>query len=273
MTIFPPGLVWLASYPKSGNTWMRVLLANLSARSDRAADINRLSDEQLLITRSRFADDMLTDGDLLRGPVLREMRRRHSEFVAETVSRPFFCKTHDRFDPAVLGRKARAALYMVRDPRDVAISLSHHGGTTIDKAITQMVDPALWVRGPQQLRYLLGDWGGHVSSWIDATDCPVKIVRYEDLLRDTAKVVAAIVDFLGADIGPGAVQGAVAHSRLEELQRQEEANGFREARPNQLRFFRSGRVGEWHDMLTEAQVQRIQHHFAPAMTRLAYPLA
>lgn len=273
MTNFPPGLVWLASYPKSGNTWMRVLLSNLVAGSDRAADINRLSDEQLLIARARFADDMLLDGDLLRGPILREMRRRHSEFVAETVSRPFFCKTHDRFDPAVLGRKARAALYMVRDPRDVAISLSHHNSMTIDDTITRMVDPAFWMGGPLQLRYLLGDWGDHVESWIGAADCRVKIVRYEDLLSDTVAAVTAIIDFLGGDIAPGDVRRAVAHSGLAELQRQEAVTGFREALPRQKRFFRSGRAGEWHDVLATAQVRRIEHHFGPAMTRLGYALA
>jgi len=277
MASFPSGLVWLASYPKSGNTWMRVLLANLLSAREEPADINNLSDHEPLMGRWRFADDMLVDPDLLHWRELQRIRPIQCDHAATSLTEPFFCKTHDRFEgqdgQPVLGKAARAALYLVRDPRDVAISLAHHASISVDDAIDWMNDPTRMSGGELQLPYLLGDWSGHVQGWTEQALVPTLILRYENMRRDTAKTVRDVVAFLGGQADAAEIHRAVHHSSLEELQRQEATKGFRESRPGQERFFRSGRVGEWRDVLNPAQLQAIEGHFAPTMLRWGYDLS
>lgn len=274
MAAFPPGLVWLASYPKSGNTWMRVLFANLTAGRDEAANINNLSAEIMLATRWRFGDDMLVDTDMLDWAELERLRAIHCTFVANGMTSPFFCKTHDRFAGAsgapVLGSGARAALYIVRDPRDVVISLSHHAGVSLDDAVAMMGDASRVAGGGAQVPYLLGDWQSHVSGWTQQELTPVELVRYEDLHRDPVGTLRRVIDFLGGSATEAEIARAVAHSRLEELQRQEAERGFGERQPRQERFFRSGRTGEWREVLTLRQVRAVEERFGPVMRRCGY---
>lgn len=269
MAWIPPGLVWLASYPKSGNTWMRVLLANLLSGGERPSDINDLSEEETLLGRWRFGDDTLVDPDLLNMHELNRLRRAQGDFVAGGLTKPFICKTHDRFDTSVLGDGARRSLYLLRDPRDVAISLSHHSSISLDHAIRQMADPTCQADGPLQIRYTVGDWAGHVEGWCANVDT-VKVVRYEDLRRDTVATLASVITFLHGQATEAEIERAVAHSTLEELQRQEAARGFRESRPGQKRFFRSGRVGEWRDVMTRTQIETLEGQVLPVMQRWGY---
>lgn len=276
MVFFPPGLVWLASFPKSGNTWMRVLLHNLMKGGERPVDINRLATAETLIGRWRFDDDLLVDSDLLSWRELERLRPLQCDFAAAGLKEPFFCKTHDSFrgrsgEPA-LGIGARAAIYLVRDPRDIAVSLCHHASLSLDAAIGNMTDPSFWSGGGAQVPYLLGDWTGHVAGWTGQRQVDLKIVRYEDLHRDTAATMRAIVTFLEARASVAEIDRAVEHSSLEELRRQEEAKGFRESRPGQDRFFRSGRIGEWRDVMSASQVRTIEVHCGSVMTDLGYRL-
>ncbi|KRB88765.1 hypothetical protein ASE22_20320 [Sphingomonas sp. Root720] len=249
---------------------MRVLLANLLAGADRPRDINNLSAEESLVGRWRFCDDMLVDPDLLDAGELARLRRAQHDFVASRLTAPFICKTHDRFDGSVLGGGARRSLYLIRDPRDVAISLSHHSSIPLDHAIGQMTDAACHADGPMQLRYPLGDWAGHVEGWSGQDAGSTRVVRYEDLRHHTAATLSSVIVFLGGEATDAEIRRAVAHSALEELQRQEAARGFRESRPGQDRFFRSGRVGEWRDVMTPAQVEALEERFLPVMKRWGY---
>lgn len=274
MPSFPPALVWLASYPKSGNTWVRVLLANLRSNGEEPANINDLSEAETLVARWRFADDMLVDHDLLDWRELERLRPIQCDFAAANLTKPFFCKTHDSFTGRaglpVLGTRARGAIYILRDPRDVAISLSHHASLSLDQAIAQIIDPTLVSGGHRLVPYRLGDWAGHVCGWTQQTLVDTMVVRYEDLREDTAATLTGIVSFLGGQFTQTDIQRAVMHSRLEALQSQEAAKGFRESLPGQKRFFRSGRVGEWRDVMTASQVRTIEDHFAPVMARWGY---
>jgi len=276
MAFFPPGLVWLASYPKSGNTWMRVLLRNLMKGGEQPADINRLASAETLIGRWRFDDDLLVDSDMLTWRELERLRPLQCDFAAAGLKEPFFCKTHDSFrgqsgGPA-LGSGARAALYLVRDPRDIAVSLCHHASLSLSAAIDNMTDATFWSGGGMQVPYLQGDWAGHVLGWTVQRQLDIKIVRYEDLRQDTVATMREIVAFLGARATGPEIDRAVRHSSLEELRRQEEAKGFRESRPGQDRFFRSGRIGEWRDVLSASQVRAVEERCGPVMADLGYRL-
>lgn len=159
---------------------------------------------------------------------------------------------------------------MVRDPRDVAISMRHHSGMSLDATITAMHDAEFYLSSRLQLRSRVGDWGGHVSEWTGQTFVRTKLVRYEDLRADTVGALKDIVGFLGGRATHEEIRRAASYSSLDELQQQEATKGFRERLAGQDRFFRSGRVGEWREVLTASQVRAIEDRFAPVMAQLGY---
>jgi hypothetical protein len=162
----------------------------------------------------------------------------------------------------------------------VAPSLANHQGHTIDAAIAFMsTSEAAFCgkanRQPNQLRQKLFGWSGHVASWLDQTDIPVHLVRYEDMQADTAGTLRGALAFANRAATEAEIRRAVAFADFAELQNQERDKGFREAprpRPGG-NFFRRGQAGAWREELTTQQVARIEAEHAPMMLRLGYALA
>jgi aryl sulfotransferase len=289
--------VWLASYPKSGNTWMRMLIANLSVQ-DAPADINDLP-ERGGIASARAPFDHLTlidsgllthdEVDALRPRVYEELARGapDDEYDAPPETPPVrFVKAHDAYtltpkdEPLLAGaRGAAAAIVIVRDPRDVAPSLANHLHNSIDEAIAFMNDAQAALcakpgRQHNQLRQLLPGWSGHVASWLEQTDIPVLLVRYEDMQTDAAGQLRRVLEFAGRPASEEEIARAVGFAEFSRLRAQEQEKGFSEApRPYAGgNFFRRGEAGAWREELTPEQVARIEAGHAPMMQRLGYAL-
>ena len=170
---------------------------------------------------------------------------------------------------------ARAAVYLVRDPRDVAVSLAYHNSTTIDDAIKLMNTANGSFGGGRkglgpQLRQKLMGWSGHVTSWLDQTGVPVHIVRYEDLVAAPIECFSPALGFTGRPATTAEIERAVCHADFAELQRQEGEKGFAQRMSRTAPFFRSGRVGGWRDSLTAAQADAIEQCHGVVMARLGY---
>jgi aryl sulfotransferase len=279
----PAGIVWLASFPKSGNTWFRIFLANLAAGENGPADINNLDEHGgIASSRHEFEASTMLDSGLLSHDDIDDLRPHVYARIASEAQEQRWIKVHDSFTARadgepLLGRSARAAVYLVRDPRDVAISLSHHNNKTIDAAIALMNQPDAAVCGGRkgmasQLRQKLQGWSGHVTSWLDQTAIPVLAVRYEDLKADPAQFFGAAMAFAGREAGIAEIERAIRHADFAELQRQESEKGFAERESRSAPFFRAGRAGGWRDVLTPEQIARIEDAHAPVMGRLGYVL-
>ena len=291
--------IWLASYPKSGNTWFRMLVANLSAKDGQPVDINDLPERGgIASARGPFDHLLLIESGLLTHDEIDSMRPLVYEELArgaeddeydnpQDVSPVRFVKTHDAYTftskrEALLAgpRGASGAIVIVRDPRDVAPSFANHSGSNIDEAIRFMNDPksafcAKPGRQHNQLRQQLPGWSGHVASWLDQTDIPIHLIRYEDMQADTAGTLARALAFAGRAASQEEIRRAVAFADFGQLKAQEAEKGFREAprpRPDG-RFFRRGKSGAWHDELTAEQVMLIESEHAPMMRRLDYELS
>ena len=281
----PAGIVWLASFPKSGNTWFRIFLANLAAAENEPADINHLDEPGAIASnRYQFESVTLLDSGLLAHDVIECLRPRVYEQVAAEETGRRWVKVHDAYTMTsqgepLLGRGvACAAIYLVRDPRDVAVSLSFHNNTTIDEAIKAMDagDNALCRsrKGmPLQLLQKLNTWSGHVASWLDQRDVPVLTVRYEDLVADPVAGFGAALRFAAQDAAPEEIERSVRHADFTELQRQESERGFGERVSKQGPFFRTGRAGGWRDQLSADQIARIEDAHGATMRRLGYALS
>lgn len=277
MPSLPPGQVWLASYPKSGNTWMRVLLSNLLAGEEGPQDINGLAlRSRIASARRPLEEAMLVDSVLLRPAELARARALLSPLDGHDPRAGDVKKVHDAYErlpdgEPVLGRGARCALYVLRDPRDVAVSLAAHNGSSLDRAIGTLCDPDARFEGSHQFLHHWGDWSGHAQSWLDQRDVPVHLVTYERLTEDPLAAFAAALDFLGVACGPEEIALAVRHADFSELSRQEARSGFKERPPRaSAPFFRQGRAGAWVEALTPAQVQRIERAHGETMRRFGY---
>ena len=288
--------IWLASYPKSGNTWFRMLVANLSAKGGKPVDINDLPERgSIASARGPFDHLLLIDSglltqdeiDCLRPRVYEELARGadDDEYDTPQDNEPVrFVKVHDAYtltpngEPLLAGtRGAAGAILIARDPRDVACSLANHNRTTIDEAIAFINDPAAAFCGRpdrqhRQLRQQLPGWSGYMLSWLEQKDIPVHLLRYEDLHADTIGTFRRALRFAGRQASEEEIRQAVHFANFSELKKQEEERGFREApRPNAGgQFFRRGVGGDWRDELTQEQVTRIESTHEAMMRRLGY---
>ena len=283
---------WLASYPKSGSTWFRMLVANLAA-GDEPADINAASGRSgIASARGEFQFHTFIDSGLLTHDEAEALRPRVYEAMRATAGEddddplPWLIKVHDAYLPTPLGepllaglRGARRAILIVRDPRAIAPSLANHRGTTIDEAIAFLNDPAARFAGGSrgqnlQLRQRLLNWSGHTASWLDQGDLPVRLVRYEDLAAAPVETFAAALAFVGYVPSRADVSKAVQFASFERLRDQERTHGFTEwrNRAGGGLFFRKGESHGWRRELTPEQVRRIEAAHAPMMARLGYPI-
>lgn len=274
-------IVWLASYPKAGNTWLRVLLTNLLRKGDTPVDINDLRDFGHAASRSLFDAYAAVEASDLTPDEIEDLRPAVYAAAAAELRPPAFMKIHDAWsrtpsgEPLVPPEATLGVIYVVRNPLDVAVSLAHHAGMSIDRAIEAMADPANAIgvssRGMAlQLRQRLGTWSGHVSSWMDGSGALLHLVLYEDMVRDPHGTFAGVADFAGVPWAPAALDRAVDFSRFDELQAQERAHGFRQGSRDAVRFFRRGEAGAWRDELTDAQVRRVVADHGETMARLGY---
>jgi hypothetical protein len=273
------GIFWLASYPKSGNTWLRAFIATLL--SGEPADINRMgflgggaSD------RSAFDEALGIAAADLTLEQQANLRPRVYEIRAAEAERPLYCKVHDCYhltpagEPLFPATATRGAVYIVRDPRAVAVSLAHHNGQTIDAEIARMADADASFsisndRLHQQLHQHLRSWSGHVQSWL-AAPFPVHVVRYEDMHADPAATFGAIARFLVLPHEPERIAAAVAATTFARLQEQERGSGFSERPRHSAVFFREGRVDGWRTALTPAQATRITAAHGTVMRQFGY---
>ena len=274
------GFYWLASYPKSGNTWLRLFLESLAA-GGKAVDINSPS-VCGSNAASRAAFDWILDiesTDLTNDEIL-QARPRQYEIEVRQAEEPLLCKVHDAWcftpagEPLFPPELTLGVIYIVRDPRDVAVSLAHHMNQTVDQSITHMANPKAVMgvtrrRMPLQLPQQLYSWSRHVASWLHA---PVKrlLLNYEDMLTEPTKRFGEVARFLGFNATHEMVGAAVDAVRFDRLQQAEKAKDFIERQPGTICFFRRGIAGGWRDSLTPSQVARIEADHGFMMRSLGY---
>jgi hypothetical protein len=271
-------LLWLASYPKSGTTWLRAFLHNCLRPSEAPYEINRLTDfcagEALPDLYQRHAPRPANAYSIAEIQRLRpRVHRDLTELSPETV----FVKTHNALMtvggiPLVTPEVTAGAIYVVRDPRDIAVSLSHHMGRTIDATVAFMADPDAATGGDaRQIYEHVSSWSRHVETWTRKPSPYLHVVRYEDLHAAPAASFEGVLGFLGLDLDPALVARAIRFSAFETLRGQERAGGFAERPPQaDAPFFRAGQAGGWRDVLSGDQAERIERDHGAAMARWGY---
>jgi hypothetical protein len=276
------GIVWIASYPKSGNTWIRVYLYHLmrimGGHSLDEHDLHQLDRSSGYEARffglfEQFLGKKLAEATWQE---VVPVRPKVHAVVAERAPSIVLVKTHN-----LLGRMlgvstinlavSAGAIYVVRNPLDVALSLVSHLGRPLDEAIAIMAEKGHRSKNADELAFeLWGSWSEHVESWAGKPSPALIVVRYEDLIEAPTKHFTAIAHHLGQKPTPEQVAEAIEYSAFDRVRAQEDERGFRERSENAERFFRAGRAGQWREKLSAAQVKRIVDAHRPVMERFGY---
>jgi len=260
----PNNIVWLASYPKSGNTWLRAFLTNYFEDGAEPSNINSLNKfthgdsdirQYQKVSDSLYGLHMIDETLALRSAV--------QLGIAIHGGNTRLVKTH-AINGFVNGVKlinvglTRMAIYIVRDPVDMALSICNHFQYSLTDVAEKIRNPQHRIPPSQKIVIqFVGNWSDHVISWADNSDFPVHVVRYEDMLKDTEGTFSEILTAIGADTDHERIAKAVKFSSFEELKRQELESGFTERPESATSFFRSGIMGEGYKLLPSEVVERI----------------
>ncbi len=272
----PRTLVWLASYPKSGNTWLRAFLANYFIDSPGPVSINEMQKISFGDSSApAYADLAGTDPKRLTAPQVAALRQRHLERVAGN-GQVNFVKTHNANSrvaglPLIPAKLTLAAVYILRDPRDMVISYADHFGLDLEGAARAIASPRNMVpSNARTVMQFLGDWSGHVRGWTRARDFRVLTLRYEDMLADPEAEFAKVLRLVNAPFDRAVLSRASRFASFGALAAQEAATGFREKGASQERFFRRGTAGHWREVLPPAIAARIAADHGAQMKRHGY---
>src|ERR1700676_1359417 len=244
--VFPDD-TFLVSYPKSGNTWVRFLLANLIYPNETVgfANINRL----------------------LPAPGVSSKR------FLRNLPRPRILKSHEPFDA-----RFRKVIYLVRDPRDVAISEYHFDlkKRYIDQDVSLEEFVKRFIAGETSS---YGSWWEHAASWIAARrgNPAFRLVRYEDLLADSVGEAGKIAEFLGIQAEQELVKTAVERSSADRMRMLEKSQAHLFSSTKDTRqdipFVRAAKAGGWKSSLPEPLVEKIESAWGLLMVSLGYELS
>lgn len=273
----PKSLMWLASYPKSGNTWMRAFLANYIFNLEQPVPVNQLSrvgiGDAITLAHRRVAGGNFDPTDARQTVAVRV---KMLETVNANGADLNLIKTHNQ-NAAAFGveliprRLTRGAIYILRDPRDMALSYASHHGFSIEETVERLRRPDNATAGNDyNVHQFLGNWSDHVRSWIRARGFPVLAVRYEDMLADPKESFAKVVEFVGLTPDATRLDKAIAFSSFDQLRAQEAKSGFVENSDKQERFFRSGKAGVWRDQLPASLAEQIASDHRRVMEQFHY---
>ena len=238
-----PDDVFLVSYPKSGNTWMRFLVGNY-----------------------------MTGGKVGFSNVIELMPelQTNPEQCAKVEMRPRFIKSHRGYN-----RKYPKAVYILRDGRDVAVSSYYHlvkqGEITKDTPF-----PVFLRTFATEGIFRLGSWSSHVESWLRREGKGnVIFVKYEDMLEDPGRELEKVLRFAGVEVDPERVKRAVKASSFEEMQRSEKEEhdayfgkyGFKN---RDVKFVRKGQKGDWRSHFTKEDEETFLKVHGRTMRKLGY---
>jgi hypothetical protein len=245
LEVFPDD-VFILSFPKSGNTWTRFLIANLVYPETPAdfSNINQLTPDPEALSKRALA----------------------------RMPRPRIIKSHQYFDP-----RYKRVIYVVRDPRDVALSQFHFHRKRglIEDGYAPETFVARFLKGETSP---YGSWGENVAGWLATRQNRpgFLLLRYEDMLADAAGELNKVAAFLEIPADGERISNAVRRSSADEMRKLEKSQGHLWSSTQSTRkdvpFVRAAKAGGWRTGLPEAAVAQLEAAWGPLMTYLGYEL-
>ena len=275
-------IIWISSYPKSGNTWTRYFLSNYFFNKQKInSDFNILNKIDKF-PPYKFLPQLISEDEIKESgyniskywtKIQLEITKEKEDFI--------FLKNHNAL-VSVEGRNlteerfSLAFIYLVRDPRDIAVSYSNFDKTlSIDKAIERITSENLYCHVTKKFPLdveVLGSWKFNYNSWKSGVaEVPRIIIKYEDLINNTfetkLKIIKFLSDILNFKVDTDQIKYSIEQSDFKRLQEIENNQKFHESTNT---FFNSGKIGQWKNILSPKQISRIENFCKDEMEELGY---
>ena len=283
-------IIWIASYPKSGNTWLRSLLSSYLYSSDGDFTFDLLENIKQFSSKN-FSSELNME---------KNYQNRISENwissqkVINQDNKIHLLKTHNAMC-TINGNKftdqlnTSAVLYIVRDPRNLVTSLAHHYELKISESFNFLTNERKIIfpdssnlkkkdNNPDDFNFI-SSWDGHYNSWKNINFCPVKIIKYEDFLINTEEIFISILEFLKEfyqfNMDSKKAKRALLSTNFNNLKSMEAKKGFKESiismkNKKKIRFFNLGKNNNWKKLLDNKVVKDIEKKFKKTMIELNY---
>lgn len=264
--------IWLASYPKSGNTWMRLFLHALKTGAEQINDFEKIESTNGIASSRAIIDNYLgINSSDLPDKDVQKLRPEVYALWAQDLKEETIVKVHDatfhagiQLFPKELTKKA---IYVIRNPFDMVASYANHMNRSIEKSIFELCNGEGALAGNElklnlQVKQYLGSWSDHYNSWRNVFHDNITVVKYEDMLGDPIPTFTKVVSALNWSYDEQAIVKAIKASSFNNLKNAEEKNGFKE-QPRNGSFFRLGKSGNWRKEISMEQAQTIinRHYF------------
>ena len=274
-------IVWIASFPKSGNTWIRAFLSSYLYYDvkKKSFDFNILKNIKRFPNSQQFKDIGVSPKnfeDVAKSWIPLQKKINSNNKVN-------FLKTHNAFGglenfPFTNKENTLGAIYLVRDPRDVLVSYSNHLNQTIKETMELVVgdDHKGYLDEMKKDVYgeIRGSWSQNYNSWKNFNLGEKIIVRYEDLIEDPFAFFCKIINFLnklfGLEFNEEKIRQCIKITDFNNLQDLEKKLGFSENIKSKELFFNKGKVGQWKNKLDEKILYKIEKKFKKEMKELNY---
>lgn len=276
-------IIWLASYPKCGNTWFRAFITAIL--NNGIVNINDLKTNAIFSSRSIFDSNTDLDSSYLYDEEAKIILPNLYRQLAIESKEQLLIKIHDAFMynqsgiPIIPEDVSNCAIYFIRNPLDIAGSLANHLNSSLDRAINFICNKDACfspqknnLNTNQQIKQYISDWSTHIQSWTTIPTFPVHVVRYEDMVMNPFNTFKEILLKIGWDeFDDYQIQRAIDASSFSALQSQEKKVGFIEKPSPAVPFFyRKGGINNWQEELTDTQARLITDFFGPTMKKYGY---
>jgi len=267
-------IIWIASYPKSGNTWLRLLISNyLWPNSSNLFDnLNYIPK----FPKKNYFENIVDKKNLKKDSLeifkyfiaAQERINKNNELV--------FLKTHNfagsiKGYPFTNSKNSSGAIYIVRDPRSVVVSSAYHNDYEFEKSTERIMSTKNVSLNDGFMEARLS-WKIHYLSW-KKLDIPRIIIKYEDLFSDPTSKFLEVLEFINQfkkiKIDENKIKETIEKCSFENLADNEKKFGFTE-RLGKENFFRKGLVDEWKKVLKKDLVKKIEKEFFEEMKELKY---
>ena len=284
-------IIWIASYPKSGNTWIRSLLSSYLFSKDGKFSFKLLKNIEQFSSKD-FLSDKLKSSNY---QAIISKNWIPSQKIINRDKKIHILKTHNALC-SINGNNftdsfnTTAVIYIVRDPRNLITALSHHYELSLDEAFSfltnkrKIIFPVNIENNEKNIKEsedfnFLGDWSTHYHSWKNINFCPIKIIKYEDCLIDAQKVFVSTLNFLSKflkfEFDKKKINSSLTSTSFKNLSQMENKEGFHESATSsktmkKIKFFNLGKKNNWKSLLDKKIVKKIESRFKNEMSELGY---